>query len=300
VDYPFEKDPRFAKLPYSDQQQIRLNYAARKFGKDQRFLNLPENDKLLIMQNVLTRAPVFENPEVGAQFMQAAKNPVLYQTFANANKQSGITGIALGMVGKIMPQAQVQKEMLHGGDAVKGTAYIQNLIDSSTSLSPIAKMLPKLGTIAGFVADLASYATITHGIPTTAAAGSLAGTSERVVANMAKLGSSGTRMQLARWGLSDLAPHVAKMAGMGSIGVVSENVRNLLNGENIASIGNIAKTFGTYAAGDTLFWNALSWGGPFLRLSGKVLKSFGRSAEKVAESLYVTDAAGKRRPMDRN
>jgi hypothetical protein len=334
VNFPFEQDPRFAKLPYSDQQQLRLKFAAKQFGQDQRFLNLPETDKMLLLQKVQTLPPVFENPEVGAQFAQAAKNPVLYQTFANANKQVALGGIVLGMLSNVMPQAQVMKEMLYGGDAAKGTAYIQNLIDSSTSLSPITKMLPKLGTVGGFLADLYAYAVATGGnpigdiaklaggfgkggaarlaklggtlvgreslSPTTVLGGVLQDTALRVTQNMAKLGkASGTTMQLARWGLADLAPHVARMAAMGATGVLRDQIlMPALNGQGpLASLPNVAKTFGTYAAGDTLFWNALAWGGPFLKLAGTVLKSFGRSAEKVSSSLYVTDAAGKKGPM---
>jgi hypothetical protein len=296
MDYPFESDPRFAKLPYSDQQQIRVTYASKQLQQDQRFLNLPDTDKMLILQNVMKRPPVFENPKLGEAFASAAKNPVAFQTFANADKQSGVIGIALGLASKIVPDMAVQKEMLFGADASKGAAYIQNLIDSNESLSPIVKMLPKLGTIVGFAADLASYAAATGLAPTKTIAGSAEGIAQRVTQNMARLGASGVKMQLARWALADLAPHAARAIAQGLTGIVRENILRLENGEGVdTSIGDIAKTFGTYAAGDTLFWHAVQWGAPFLKLAGQTLKTFGKSSRAITESLYMLDAAGKKR-----
>jgi hypothetical protein len=296
MNFPFETDPRFAALPYSDQQQIRLKYASKLFAKDQRFLNLPENDKLLILQKVMTLPPVFENPEVGQQFAQASKNPVLFQTFANANKQSSLIGVVMGMMSKISPEAAVQKEVLHGRDAEKGAAWIQNIIDSSESLGPIAKMLPKLGSIVGFVADLTSYATATHLIPTRAAEGLLMQAADRAVMNLAKIGASGAKLQMARWALADLAPFAARAVAQGATGVLRDNfIMPLLDGRNPdTSIVDIAKTFGTYAAGDTLFWGMVGWGFPFLKLAGRVVKTTFTGARKIESGIFRTSKAGKK------
>jgi hypothetical protein len=296
MNFPFEKDPRFAALSYASQQRIRLKYASKAFDQDQRFLNLAPDSKLRILQKVYSLPPVFENPEVGQQFAQAAKNPVLFQTFANANKASSLIGVVMGMLANISPAAAIQREVLHGPDAQKGTAYIQNLIDSNESLGPIAKALPTLGSIAGFIADLTSYATATHLAPTRAITGLLEQTAARTMQTMAKAGASGVKMQLARWAIADLAPTAVRAAAQGLTGIVRDQlVMPLLDGRNPdTSIVNIAKTFGSYAAGDTLFWNIVGWGGPFLRLAGKTLKSTFTGASKVASGLYTVNSAGKK------
>lgn len=287
MNFPFDQDPKFAKLSYESQQRLRLEYASTQFGKDQRFLNLPEDSKLALLQDIQMLPPVFENPDVGAQFQEASKNPVLFQTFANANKQLGLLGVVAGMMKNITPNAAVTHDMLYGSDASKGAAWIQGLIDSNESLSPIAKMLPTLGSIVGFVTDLASYATATHLGPTRALAGGLAEVGARA------------QTQLARWAISDFAPHAARMAGQGLTGILREKViLPAVNGTSTdTSIASIAKTFGTYAAGDTLFWNAVAWGGPFLKLAGKTVASIGRSQRSISGLLYTVNEAGKKVPF---
>ena len=298
MSFPFEKDPRFAKLTYAEQQQLRLEAAATMFSKDQRFLNLAENEKLILMQDVMKSPPVFENPEIGEAATRLG-DPVAFQTLANINKSFGLTGIVTSFLSKIIPEGQLVKDMLFGADADKLSAYVQNKIDSNQSLGPIAKMLPKLGSIVGFIGDLVSYGKATGLIPTKTIAGLLQGASERAVENLVKAGAKGTKIGLAQWLIGDLAPYAARAGATGLTGILRDQyVMPILNGKNPdTSIVDMAKTFGLYAAGDTLFWNILGWGGPFLRLGGKVLGTFGRSSAKLSESLYTVDTKGKRKPF---
>lgn len=345
MDFPFERDPRFPRLPYSDQQQLRLRWASKRLEKNQKFLNLPEEQKLLVLQKVMSLPPVFENQQVGAGIIGAANDPQTAATLLSlqtASRAFSVPRLVWDSVLRLWEKAgspggqefaRNARASLSGRDAEKGAAYLQTIVEGSDSLSPIQKMLPKLAGIGGFLGDLAYSFSMTGGnplgdvlkmfagfgkggaarvaalgataigrasfTPTTVLADVLGRVGFEAASKLAAKGASGAATMLAKWAIADLAPTVVRAGAQGLTGVLRDNfIMPMLDGRDPnTSVLDIAKTFGTYAGGDTLFWNAVAWGGPFLRLAGRTVKATFSASSKIASGLYRTAANGKRVPL---
>ena len=187
-----EADPRFSKLTYATQVEIRYRVAAQELAKDEKFLSLQDRAKKQVLEAIAFRLPVFENPDVQKQMgsfsakyiegdkqtRRQAKGTVMdfymnegwtIQKLLNRHVWGPLYDLASKRT-KVVPKLKPSfYEYHYGRDKRKTIAYLEYLSSQNSRERKGANIARTLGSFGGVAADLLTmYAATGMGGPTRA------------------------------------------------------------------------------------------------------------------------------------
>lgn len=324
--YKWQADPRFAKFSYQEQVSLRVEWLLRKLGTDSSFQALSTEDKDKFLREQAYAPPVFENWQVGDQYLKAAQAAIAQKaagvTLPASSPNNALTnalaliaqeerrpmlsfreGIAKPIVRGIsgvlgLPVNDPQEEAIVGKDRRKGAEYLGYVLSTDLQRSNQVSTMKALGTGIGFVEDLLTYYGMTgFGGPTRAIArGAQALAAGRGIAALAR--SAPVLGRTLQVGLEAGSRFIPQATGEGIVGVIRDNLLRVQRGEPTSfqkekPFADMVKVFGEYAALDFGIGLAVQTGTRALASLMKVL-TVGYGQGGVIQELTRAAKAGAR------
>jgi len=333
MDFPtamrgMEADPKFAALPYDDQLRVRAKVASGYLLNDQKFLQLQPQDQGKVMERIVRTPPVYEQPDKFIpqtkdfieginQDRQDVKDAIANKRWWVMTNPEGITLKEAGYKGGVMFHKWLDELSLAKGaasviqngalsllgllpffdgekaktelaaenrDRKKFVSYVDYYLSQDKRMAGNLEIGKSISSLAGVVTDIAMFEKILG-------TKNPGGTIGRVI-NSVK-GLDKVVPFLRPWMAKGLSKGV-EWGVSGMIGVVRENLKNVMNGasntpEGAVTLHNSMRYFSEYALGDIALFSFMKG---FKNVGKGLSYIVAASHEKptivsdIAESLY--------------